>query len=700
MLRRIHSAMWLCFAKPKGLTVMGNARCETCLEEALSPTAAGAAPFGTIARQVGTTGPMTKSTVVSADVAAPNAGAAQTFARKPRLRGSIAVAALGVVFGDIGTSPLYTLKTCFTSAHVQPAPENVLGIMSVLLWTLVLVVCVKYVTFVMHADYKGEGGIFALLARLLPEPQKGIFAALSGLAIIGVVGAATLFGDGLITPAISVLSAVEGLNGLTPAAVRWEVPITIAILIGLFLVQSRGTQKVGIVFGPVMALWFLAIAITGGVAVVQHPQILWALNPGHAGWFLTHHGILGFLVLGGTVLAVTGVEALYADMSHFGRVPITFTWYSIVFPALLLNYLGQGGVVLGAPKALDNAFYALTPGWLLVPMVLLATAATVIASQALISGAFTLVEQGIALNFVPRMRVVHTADRYPGQVYVPAINTILAMGCVALVATFRTSDALASAYGLAVSLTMAATTVLYASVLRRVMKTNAVVAGVLFLCFICMDGSFVLAGLAKIPTGGWLPLAIGAVLLVLMTTWHEGRRRVLVSLGRMGVPVSEFLAELPAKKPVASDGTAVFLTGNPVDVPFTLKNHWVRQGLNERLVLLTLEPNVGPYVDEADRVRVESLSDSLVRIRAQFGFMEWPSLAAIVDSCAAHGIDLESENTSFVIARPQIVAGERPRMYAARRWLFDVMQKLAATLPKDMGIPADRLVELGVEVKL
>jgi len=638
---------------------------------------------------------------LSVDVAKPLVSPAQTFTPKHRLSGTVALAALGVVFGDIGTSPLYTLKTCFTSAQVQPTTDNVLGIVSVLLWTLILVVCVKYVTFVMHVDYRGEGGIFALLARLLPEPNKGVFAPLSLLAIVGVVGGSTLFGDGLITPAISVLSAVEGLSGLTPAAKTWEVPITVAVLVGLFVIQKRGTEKVGIVFGPIMALWFLAIAVAGGVALASHLQILWALNPGHATWFLTHHQLLGFLVLGGTVLAVTGVEALYADMSHFGRVPITFSWYAIVFPALLLNYLGQGGLVLANPKALDNAFYALTPGWMLVPMILLATAATVIASQALISGAFTLVEQGIALNLVPRMRVIHTADRYPGQVYVPAVNVLLGIGCIALVLAFKSSDALASAYGLAVSLTMAATTILYATVLRRVLNWSLAVSSAIFAAFICLDGSLVLAGLAKIPTGGWLPLAIALVLTALATTWHEGRRRVLTSLGRLGIPVDQFLAELAKKKTAAIEGTAVFLTGNPTDIPFTLKNHWIQsQALNERIVLLTLAAASEPYVEDTERILVQRLSDNLVRVQARFGFMELPTLDAIVTLCSAQGLELDNEKASFVVARPQIVACEKPAMYATRRWLFDVMQKLAGTLPNDLGIPPDRLVELGVEVRL
>ncbi|GAC1659301.1 MAG: potassium transporter Kup [Candidatus Elarobacter sp.] len=618
-----------------------------------------------------------------------------------RVSGTVELAALGVVFGDIGTSPLYTLKTCFTTAHVAATPDNVLGIISALAWTLILVVCVKYMTFVMQVDHRGEGGIFALLARLTPPAVKGVPAPLTFLMLVAIVGGATLFGDGIITPAISVLSAVEGLSALSPGATTWEVPITVVILIALFVIQSRGTEKVGFVFGPVMVLWFLTTAIAGAAAIVAHPQILAALDPLRAVAFMTHHGIFGLLVLGATVLCVTGVEALYADMSHFGRRPITVAWYVLVFPALLLNYFGQGAAVLAMPKALDNAFYALAPGWTLVPMIVLATAATVIASQALISGAFTLVEQGIALELVPRMRVVHTSNRYPGQVYVPAINILLGIGCVALVVTFKSSAALASAYGLAVSLTMGATTILYVAVIRRVLKWNPTVATLLFVAFICLDGGFIAAGLAKIPSGGWIPLVIAAALTMLATTWYAGRRRVMASLAADAVPVEAFLAEVGAKETGSLSGTAVFFTGNPSDIPFLLHHYWSHvQALHERVVLLTLVPANEPYVDTQERVTIERLNGRLVRVQARFGFMELPDLKPIVEACATFGLDIDNPQTSYVVAAPQVIAADGHRMSVPRRWLFDVMQRLAGTLPKDLHIPADRLVQLGVEVRI
>ncbi|GAC1413900.1 MAG: potassium transporter Kup [Candidatus Velthaea sp.] len=618
-----------------------------------------------------------------------------------RISRTVTLAALGVVFGDIGTSPLYTLKTCFTTAHVEPTPQNVLGIISALLWTIFIVVCIKYVTFVMKVDFNGEGGIFALLARLMPPAVKGVFGPLTFLTLVAVVGGATLFGDGLITPAISVLSAVEGLSGLTSEAVKYEVAITVVILIGLFVIQSRGTEKIGFLFGPVMALWFVAIAASGGAALVHQPQILQAFNPVYALEFITRHGIFGFLVLGATVLAVTGVEALYADMSHFGRGSITLAWYALVFPALLLSYLGQGAMVLGNPHALENVFFSLTPGVLLVPMVVLATAATVIASQALISGAFTLVEQGIALNLVPRMRVIHTSNRYPGQVFVPAINVLLGIGCVLLVVVFKSSDALASAYGLSVSLTMLATTILFYAVIRRVLKWNPIVATSLFVVFLIVDGSFVLAGLGKIHLGGWIPLAIAAVLTVLATTWYDGRRRVQQSLADSAIPVDAFLAEI-AKHPLQKiEGTAVFLSRNPSDVPLIVKHHWLRiRALDERIVLLTLVRATEPYVSPDQRITVERLSDRFVRVQASFGFMELPDLKAIIAQCAVQGLHLDDDDTTFVVAAPQIVPKDKNGMKALRRWLFDVMQRLAGPVSRDLVIPPDRLVELGVEVKV
>jgi KUP system potassium uptake protein len=479
------------------------------------------------------------------------------------------------------------------------------------------------------------------------------------------------------------------------------VPITVAVLLALFVIQWRGTEKVGFIFGPVMVLWFAAIALSGLLALAAHPQVLIALNPFYGAGFLVHHGIFGFLVLGATILCVTGVEALYADMSHFGRGPVTLTWYAIVFPSLLLNYFGQGAAVLGDPKALDNAFYALTPGWSLMPMIVLATLATVIASQALISGAFTLIEQAIALNLAPRMRIVHTSNRYPGQVYVPAINALLGIGCVALVVTFKTSDALAAAYGLAVALTMCATTILYFVVIRHVIGWNRWVADGVAGFFILMDASFVLAGLAKLPVGGWIPLAIAVVLTVLATTWYEGKRRVVRSMAALAVPIDQFLAQVAAVPPRSINGAVVFLTGDPEGIPYILQHQWLRlQALHERVILLTLLPSRVPYVKTSERVTVKAVNDVIVRVKGSFGFMERPTLAVIVEACAAHGLGIEDADTSFVVAAPQLVRDPVGGLGGPRRWLFDVMQRLGGSLTRDLGIPPQQLVALGVEIKI
>jgi KUP system potassium uptake protein len=617
-----------------------------------------------------------------------------------RLSGAVAIAALGVGFGDIGTSPLYTLQACFSTAHAQATPENVTGIISALVWTLVLVVCVKYVTLVMRVDHDGEGGILALLARLMTRGADGVPPALGVLTVVGIVGAAALLGDGIITPAISVLSAVEGVSEISKAAAPYEVPITAAVLLGLFVVQARGTQSIGILFGPVMGLWFAAIGVAGARTIVAKPEILAALDPRHAVWFITHHGVFGFLLFGATILCVTGAEALYADMSHFGRRAITVTWYSIVFPALVLNYLGQGAVLLQSPQGVDNAFYALTPGWALMPMVVLATAATVIASQALIAGAFTIVEQAIALDLCPRMRVIHTSNRYPGQVYVPAVNVLLAIGAIGLVLAFKSSAALAAAYGLAVSLTMFATSVLFYAVVRRVLHWNVVLARSSFAFMLLLDGSFVIASLNKIPAGGWIPLAVAVCASVISTVWYCGRRSVLTRLASDTMPVEEYVAQLERSDAPSVEGTLVFFTSNPDGVPYILHHSWARvQSLHERIVLITVERRTDPYVDEAERVELARLSTRLSRVEARFGFMELPSLQPIISACAYKGLHIGDQSTSYVIALPRIVPGAMDWFSVARRGLFSAMNKLVGPLPESLKIAPDQLVELGIGVQ-
>jgi KUP system potassium uptake protein len=624
----------------------------------------------------------------------------KSLRKGPRLSTGITVAALGVVFGDIGTSPLYALKTCFTSAGAAVTPETVLGILSLIVWALIVVVCLKYVAIVMRVDHDGEGGILALLALLLPRPERGVPPKVMWFTVVVVIGAAMLFGDGVITPAISVISAVEGIGVVTSQAQPWIVPISLVLIIGLFAIQRSGTEKVGALFGPAMLLWFLSIAAAGIVGIVQRPGVLWAVDPRHAIHFVTTNGIGGFLVLGGVVLCITGVEALYADLSHFGRKPIAIAWYGLVWPSVTLCYLGQGARVLNDMHAFDNPFYSLVSGPLLIPMVILATAATIIASQALISGAFTLTEQAIALSLCLRMEIVHTSNRYPGQVFVPAINVTLGVVCALLVVTFRSSDRLAAAYGLAVAVTMAATTIAFYLVISRKRNWNPWLSGTTLFAFILVDGAFILACLPKFLEGGYVPFVISAVLSTIALTWLEGRRCIALSLHDQIEPVEQFLDETHDTPLPHARGTMVFLTGDPNGVPFMAKHRWLRARANhERIILLNLARVQGPYAHEENRVRIEMLSDRLVRVVAHFGYMEPPRIKSILDSCMSKGLNLEDAETSFFYADPKLVP-KAHGMYGPLRWLFGVLARNSRPLPDDLQIPADRRVEIGIEVAI
>ncbi|GAC1686964.1 MAG: potassium transporter Kup [Gemmatimonadaceae bacterium] len=524
-----------------------------------------------------------------------------------------AIAALGIVFGDIGTSPLYALKACFAAEYgLTPDAPTVYGVLSLILWSLTVVVSVKYVIFIMRADNEGEGGILALLALLRPAAAPGQSPALDpaaratgALAALGLFGAALLYGDGLITPAISVLSAVEGVNVATPALARFVVPTSVALLLALFLVQSKGTARLGGLFGPVMGLWFATIAVLGGREIMQRPGVLAAVNPVYAARFLVAHGTHGILVLGAVVLAVTGAEALYADMGHFGRKPIRAAWFAAVFPALLLNYFGQGALLLRDPHAVANPFYQLAPAALLYPLVVLASAATIIASQALISGAFSLARQTIQLGYSPRMRIVHTSASEAGQIYVPAVNSILAVGCLALVLGFRSSDALSAAYGIAVTGTMAITTLLFYVVARRQWRWSLVRAGTVAAAFLAVDVTVFGANLTKIAQGGWVPLVVASTLFLLMTTWHWGRRILLQRRRATAVPLETLLTTLAAKPPVRVPGTAVFLSSHSDVVPGALLPQVTHSHvLHAQVVLMSVEAADTPTVPPTEQVRV------------------------------------------------------------------------------------------------
>ncbi|MBV9719931.1 MAG: KUP/HAK/KT family potassium transporter [Candidatus Eremiobacteraeota bacterium] len=620
------------------------------------------------------------------------------------VRSALVLAALGVVFGDLGTSPLYTLKTCFTTAQVPPTLPNILGLVSLIIWALVIVVCVKYIGTLMRVDHEGEGGILALLALASPPRAFGMPIRPNWITFVVIVGAGMLFGDGIITPAISVVSAVEGIGVSTSAAQPYVVPISVAILVGLFLLQSRGTERIGRLFGPVLALWFVAIGTAGLVAIIRAPAIAAALDPRHALYFVSHHGIFGFLVFGGVVLAVTGVEALYADMSHFGRKPIVIAWYGLVFPTLILNYAGQGAFLIGNPNglAISSPFFGLVPGPFLLPMVFLATLATVIASQALISGAFTLTEQAINLNLWPRMTVCHTSLRLRGQVYVPTVNAALGIACIVLVLTFRSSDHLAAAYGLAVSATMLATSIVFYRVAVDVLKWKRAITIPLIVAFAIVDGTFFLSGLPKIVEGAWLPLVISLAFALTAWTWLEGRRCVAKSLSDLQIPLEQYVRDSPPAKEPAK-GTMVFLTGDSDGMPFVAdsKRGWIRlRAAEENIILLTFIRAAHPYVTRDERVTVDRINTRVHRVKARFGYMESPLMKTVTDACQAKGLRIDSDDTSFLYADPRIEVDRQNPLPAWQRNYFMVLLRNARPLPDDLEIRPNQCVKLGVEVAL
>lgn len=632
----------------------------------------------------------------------PRSVRAATERRSPKTA-TLALAALGVVFGDIGTSPLYAFKQCFQEGRgFDPSPPHVLGILSLCFWAIAGVVCVKYLTFILRADAEGEGGVLALLALIRPSANQGIAQPLSWIALLVLFGSGMLYGDGIITPAISVLSAIEGLTIATTAAERFILPITVGILIAMFTVQRRGTGKIGAVFGPVMALWFIAIGAAGAVAIVRNPAIFGALNPFHALQFLLHNGATSILVLGAVVLCVSGVEALYADLGHFGRVPITIAWYSLAFPALALNYFGQGAQVLANPQSLANPFYSLFPGWTLYPAIGLATAATIIASQALISGAFSLTQQAVQLGYLPRLRIIHTSRDQLGQIFIPFLNTFLAIACVLVVLTFKSSDALGAAYGLAVTGTMTATSIAYFVLVRRkwnwpLWKALAVVG-----FFLVFDLTFLAGNLPKIVRGGWIPLVIACIVFTIAVTWFEGRRRLLEALAQLSVPVEEFVQEFNDRRAERSGRTAVFLTPTTVGIPFALRQEWVREEImREHIVLLTVVNERRPYVPLRKRLQIERLGPDLHRVEAHFGFMQQPKIGLILPLCEQASELGGFEQPTYFLAAPKIVHDERPgAMPAWQRGLYDFLIHNARPYTDALGLPANHVVQIGVEVRV
>jgi KUP system potassium uptake protein len=607
------------------------------------------------------------------------------------------LAALGVVFGDIGTSPLYALRECFAGVHAIPVTSaNVLGVLSLITWSLLITVTVKYLLFVMRADNGGEGGILALVA-LVRRSGEAHRAAVA----IGLFGAALLYGDGMITPAISVLSAVEGLGIATHALEPFIVPITVAILIVLFLAQHRGTAGIGSVFGPIMVVWFAVIAFLGLHAFVGRPAVLRGLSPIYAIEFFRIHRLRAFLTLGAVFLAVTGAEALYADMGHFGRQPIRVGWFVLVLPALLLNYFGQGAVLLADGAARQNPFFALAPGVGLYPLVLLATVATVIASQAIISGAFSLTQQAVQLGYSPRLDIRHTSAHQIGQVYIPEINTLLLVATVALVFSFRSSTNLAAAYGMAVTATMVITTLLAYIVAREQWRWSRWRAALVTAAFLSIDLTFFGANLAKIAHGGWFPLAVAAVIYTLMSTWAEGRRLVTNRLAASVRPLDEFLRALREHPPLRVPGTAVFMTARAEGVPPILVHHLRHnKALHQQTVLLSVDILDEPHAPEDSALEVHRLEGGVERVIVRFGFMQPPDVPAALAAARLHGLAIDPEDTTYYLAHLTLFANDRIGMSGWRDKLFIFMSRNARRATNFFRIPPDQVVELGIQLEL
>ncbi len=617
----------------------------------------------------------------------------------------LALGALGVVYGDIGTSPLYALKECFTGPHgVAPTPENVIGVVSLVFWAMTFVVTFKYLSFVMRADNRGEGGILALLA--LVGRHEAAKKSRHALLVLGLFGAALLYGDGVITPAISVLGAVEGVTVAAPALGHVVVPATVVILLLLFMFQKRGTATVGAVFGPVMIVWFCSIALLGVRGLSLDPTILRAVVPSHAIAFFINHGWHGFLVLGAVVLVLTGGEALYADMGHFGRRPIRVAWLTVAMPALLLNYMGQGAMLLHDPTAAVNPFYLLSPSWALYPMIAIATAAAIVASQALISGAFSLTRQAVQLGYSPRVTIRHTSKTEIGQIYIPEVNWALGASTVALVLGFRSSSALAAAYGIAVTGTMMITTLLFHRVMRDLWRWPCWRATLLSTLFMVVDVAFFGANLVKVEEGGWFPLAAAALVFTLLSTWKKGREILAEQMRLAGLPLDLFLGEIARKDPQRVQGTAVFMTGNTGNVPPVLLHHLKHNKvLHERVVIVSLLTEEIPNVPEAERVAIRELGSGFYQVLAHYGFMETPDVPALLESIPRRAIPgpklkFVPMETTFFLGRETLLANGPSRMATWRKRLFIVMSRNAQTASSFFGLPPNRVVEMGAQIQL
>ncbi|WP_159994761.1 potassium transporter Kup [Roseomonas sp. 18066] len=615
-----------------------------------------------------------------------------------QLSPALLLGVLGVVYGDIGTSPLYALRASLLHFAADGLEDwEILGVLSLIFWSLVLVVTVKYVLLVLRADNRGEGGILALmaLAMRVARGERGKAAVM----MIGIAGAALFFGDGIITPAISVLSAVEGLKIISPAFTTAVIPVSVVVLVALFLVQYKGTHTIGRIFGPVTALWFLSLGVLGLVEIVQQPHVLLALSPHYAIAFCLEYHLAAFIALGSVVLAVTGAEALYADMGHFGARPIKLVWLWAVLPALTLNYFGQGALLLTDRTALENPFYLLAPDWFRLPLVVLATCATIIASQAMISGAFSIARQCVQLGFLPRLVVTHTSETEEGQIYMPQINLMLLAGVLVLVLSFHDSDSLAAAYGIAVTGTFLCTTCLAGLVFRRQFGWPRAGVALVVVPMLLLDASFFISNVLKVPDGGWVPLLLGAGMFALMLTWRRGRELLFARFRQDSLPLKSFLARLPQSRTIRVPGIAVFMTGQADYVPAALLHNLKHNKvLHERVLFVTVENEDIPQAQQ--RREVSELAPGIHRVILRYGFQESPNIPRELEALREYGVEFESMQASYFLGRETLVAAAVPKMPAWRQWLFSVLSRNSMPATEFFRIPSDRVVELGVRVAI
>ncbi len=615
----------------------------------------------------------------------------------------LTLGALGVVYGDIGTSPLYALRECFNGSHSVPAtPENILGILSLILWALLIIVSLKYVMFVMRADNRGEGGVLALMTLLVPSRYADIKSLRRYLELLALFGAALIYGDGIITPAISVLSAVEGLQIATPRFEPYVVGITIIILCGIFFVQRHGTDRVGKIFGPIILLWFLTLAVLGISGILRDPRVFQAINPLLGLGFVFHSGLTGMFVLGAVFLAVTGAEALYADMGHFGKTPIRIGWFGIVLPSLLLNYFGQGALLMQDPSAIVSPFYLLAPSWLLIPfLVPLATLAAIIASQAMISGTFSMTRQAVQLGYLPRTHIQHTSAHEIGQIYVPILNNTMLVLTILLVLGFRTSGNLAAAYGIAVSLTMVITTILVFFVAVERWRWNQWVAIAVAALLLAVDLTFLAANLLKVAHGGWITLLFAVIVFILMTTWRKGRHILGNVLQELTPPFTDFLAKIKRDTSIRVPGTAVFMTRNIERTPPALI-HNVKHNkiIHKTVMLLMVSTEEQPHVPDIERISVDDLGDGFFSVTVRYGFMETPDISGVIEQLGQSRFDFKLGDVTFFLGRETLLATDQPGMAIWREKLFAVMSQNAQRATTFFKIPPEQVIEIGFQVKI